>query len=389
MTSTFSFGFSGDDIDEEVTTESGDDHAYENQAGLDSRAGLTSEGERYRLEEWIHTLPSQISYNTLTIPYPDGTHTSDVVLGRREIFDIRAQLMAEDEEGNDELISGLETGDIEPDFYEGGFKTWECALDLAKLTATEEAVATGTNRDSRDEEAVHVIELGAGTALPSLALFARLLTRTPQSSRNIQFTLADYNTTVLRLVTLPNILLTWKLNTGQKGDVANALTEAQEKDGEDLEIEPELLEAFRADLATRFITVDFVSGAWSRRLVDLAVESRVHTFQERCRTLILASETIYSPSSLTAFSETLLELLQRCGTATHPGLSSKALVAAKKVYFGVGGGVDEFLAVLLWLAGAAVTVLPRVDVKTEGVGRVVLQVEVPDREQGEPVANGS
>jgi hypothetical protein len=54
MTSTFSFGFSGDDIDEEVTTESGDDHADENhQAGLDSRAGLTSEGERYRLEEWV------------------------------------------------------------------------------------------------------------------------------------------------------------------------------------------------------------------------------------------------------------------------------------------------------------------------------------------------
>lgn len=233
------------------------------------------------------------------------------------------------------------------------------------------------------------MQLGAGTALPSLALFARLLTRTPQSSRNIQFTLADYNTTVLRLVTLPNILLTWKLNTGQKGGVANALTEAQERDGDDLEIGPELLEAFRADLASRFITVDFVSGAWSRRLVGLAVESRVHTFQERRRTLILASETIYSPSSLTAFSETLLEILQRCGTATHPGLSSKALVAAKKVYFGVGGGVDEFLAVLLRLARAAVTVLPRVDVKTEGVGRVVLQVEVPDREQGEPVANGS
>jgi hypothetical protein len=62
MTSTFSFGFSGDDIDEDVTTESGDDHAYENQAGLDSRvrAGLTSEGERYRLEEWVSLRPSFI-----------------------------------------------------------------------------------------------------------------------------------------------------------------------------------------------------------------------------------------------------------------------------------------------------------------------------------------
>jgi len=64
MTSTFSFGFSGDDIDEDVNTESGDDHAYENQAGLDShvRAGLTSEGERYRLEEWVSLRPSFIIF---------------------------------------------------------------------------------------------------------------------------------------------------------------------------------------------------------------------------------------------------------------------------------------------------------------------------------------
>lgn len=36
------------------------------------------------------------------------------------------------EQTNDELISGLEQGDIKPNFYEGGFKTWECALDLAR-----------------------------------------------------------------------------------------------------------------------------------------------------------------------------------------------------------------------------------------------------------------
>lgn len=249
----------------------------------------------------------------------------------------------------------------------------------------------GTNivgRSGKVGISLNIVQLGAGAALPSLALFARLLTRAPQtsrSSRNIHFTFADYNTTVLRLVTLPNILLTWKLNACHKSDEAIGLTEAQERGSGDLEIEPELLEALRADLASRCITIDFVSGAWSHRLVGLAVESRVHTFQERRRTLILASETIYSPSSLSAFSETLLELLQRCGAATHPGLSSKALVAAKKVYFGVGGGVDEFLAVLLRLAGAAVTVLPRVDVKTEGVGRVILQVEVLNREQ---VASG-
>lgn len=58
---------------------------------------------------------------------------------RRDVFDIRTQLMAEDsaEEQNDELIAGLEKGDITPNFYEGGFKTWECSIDLAGFVAGE------------------------------------------------------------------------------------------------------------------------------------------------------------------------------------------------------------------------------------------------------------
>lgn len=96
------------------------------------------------------------------------------------------------------------------------------------------------------------------------------------------------------------------------------------------------------------------------------------------QTLVLASETIYSPASLGAFSETLVALLRRAAAA--PGgqqQSAAALVAAKKVYFGVGGGVDEFLAVLGGVAGTLgveVDVQERLDVKSEGVGRVVLGV---------------
>lgn len=79
-----------------------------------------------------------------------------ITLARREVFDIRAQLMAEDsteQENNEELISGLEHGDIKPNFYEGGFKTWECALDLAKLVVGE-STATGV-----EDEDCHIIEV--------------------------------------------------------------------------------------------------------------------------------------------------------------------------------------------------------------------------------------
>ncbi len=85
--------------------------------------------------------------------------------------------------------------------------------------------------------------------------------------------------------------------------------------------------------------------------------------------LILASETIYSPGSLPAFSETLLTLFRRYSA------ESRALIAAKKVYFGVGGGVDEFLAVLRELSDDDLDVKQRVDVKSGGVGRIILEIK--------------
>ena len=154
------------------------------------------------------------------------------------------------------------------------------------------------------------------------------------------------------MVTLPNLLLTWNyvvnLRQGQSGQVQSQYKHEEGEEGqeeqeeEELDITPELLETFQQDLANRGITVDFISGAWSPAFVDLSFPSG--TDGKYNHTLILASETVYSPSSLGAFSETLLALMRR--SAAAQGGKARALVAAKKVYFGVGGGVDEFLAVL-------------------------------------------
>jgi protein-histidine N-methyltransferase len=57
----------------------------------------------------------------------------------------------------------------------------------------------------------------------------------------------------------------------------------------------------------------------------------------------------------------------------------KALVAAKKLYFGVGGGVDFFHAVLKERAGERIKVVEKADVTDEGVGRVVWEVELTGR----------
>lgn len=143
---------------------------------------------------------------------------------------------------------------------------------------------------------------------------------------------------------------------------------------EELDITPELLDMFKNDMTRRGISIDFISGAWSPEFVDLVFST---PGLDKRKTLILASETIYSPASLKAFSETLLSLLSRSSTVA---VKSRALVAAKKVYFGVGGGVDEFLAVLKDVCGNGLNVQQTMDIQTEGVGRVVLEISPPNNE---------
>lgn len=50
--------------------------------------------------------------------------------------------MAEDRTLDDASTTGLSTDDIKPNIYEGGFKTWECAVDLAKYLATQSEYLT-------------------------------------------------------------------------------------------------------------------------------------------------------------------------------------------------------------------------------------------------------
>ncbi|CAG8921062.1 unnamed protein product [Penicillium salamii] len=373
----FSFGFSGDDIDMDDSEVNNDFSDVPSQQTVGNPLPELVQANKHDMNEWLSILPSQISFNKLAV--------RNLTVARREIFDIRTQLMAEDSAGhdNEELIAGIEKGDIKPNFYEGGFKTWECALDLAKLALEENALG-----DSSDGPAdIHIIEvsqpsnphitwhrsthiqlqLGAGTAVPTLTLFARLLQgEIGQSQKKITLTFADYNSDVLRLVTLPNLLLTWHNSRSQTAVSTSSTAPSQEE--EELDITPELVEEFKTDLAKRGISVEFISGAWSPEFVDLVFSSGEGSSR---KTLVLASETIYSPASLKAFSETLLALLRRSSNAST---QSRALVAAKKVYFGVGGGVDEFLAVLKNVCADELDVQQKLNVQSEGVGRVVLEV---------------
>lgn len=107
-------------------------------------------------------------------------------------------------------------------------------------------------------------------------------------------------------------------------------TDATLQDGEgDLDVTPELLEAFRRSLKNAKIEISLLAGPWTPELVTATAPVKDE------KMLVLAAETIYSPSSTPAFTKTVLDLLRT-------GESGRAIVAAKRVYFGVGGGVADF-----------------------------------------------
>ena len=76
----------------------------------------------------LKSLPSRISYSSIQIPGSNGTVTT---IPRREYFDIKVQQMSEERSSWDSAEETLSTSDITPNSYEGGFKTWECSVDLA------------------------------------------------------------------------------------------------------------------------------------------------------------------------------------------------------------------------------------------------------------------
>ncbi|KAI9757272.1 MAG: hypothetical protein M1815_001630 [Lichina confinis] len=322
--SSFHFGFTGDDIagtDEicsegrphELQTEKVADGAHRQQAtpvAAQHVGGSRISPQRHSLEELLSHLPSQVSYSTLHIPIVPSERATDrrddgpIRIPRREVFDIRMQLMASDEAvEEDDVAAGDATSraaerlaaqtsllllgedDIKTSVYEGGLKSWECSIDLIKVLARErmrfvQGQGTGDH--------AHVLELGCGTALPSLYLFQRVL---EEGYRNVHFTLADYNIDVLRLVTIPNLLLSWVMfqqcHSSPESAAASpaaaaaapspppmnspeelsssALWQAES----DVEITAGLLERFTADLEERGFTIDAVSGPWGEEFTSL------------------------------------------------------------------------------------------------------------------------
>ncbi|KAF4563751.1 hypothetical protein EYR36_002992 [Pleurotus pulmonarius] len=356
-----------------------------------SAAGTMQTFRELTLNELLDALPDMISYSPLSIPLSSGR---DLTLVRRDLFDARFQLISEAEEDPDEETSKREKfsesslkfvdspSDLVPGVYEGGLKTWECALDLVDYLE---------NDGARRPTGKVILELGCGTAIPSIYLLERLFAQ-PPTNTGLPMThihLQDYNDAVLQLVTLPNILLNWYMSPASasfRESITSSEVSFPPVDStapDELPITSELVAAFQDSLLAFKISLRFFAGSWETfdlqqslsltkqegelyfivlHIVNSSIASCFVANGDRTYDMVLTSETIYRVESLSA----LIELMKKA-VSQH---EYQCLVAAKVLYFGVGGGVSEFVARVEGQSGRVETVWE----KSAGVGRKIMQV---------------
>ncbi|KAF9134420.1 hypothetical protein BGX30_011937 [Mortierella sp. GBA39] len=323
----------------------------------------------------IHSLPSTLHYELAQIPVlhqgtgagtaiatdiKTGAQKEIVTIYKRNLEDVKFQIIQEDDELDDEKQQEKEQGtitgpggvemlalagksDLVKGVYEGGLKTWECALDLVAYLADQKH-----NYDGQK-----VLELGCGSALPGIYVLTQ--------SNTVQVDLQDYNDQVLKFVTLPNVLLNTHVRPDQQPQDEEEEEENEEKpeskepraegeEGEDDDEEEEDAEPEKNPDDGDFDNIEldlpdsdedrlalmkkveaqsrFFLGDWSGLVELLGFKSDEDKYD-----LILTSETIYAEESHQKLYATIKNSLKRGG---------KALVAAKTFYFGVGGDILSF-----------------------------------------------
>ncbi|KAL1561582.1 histidine protein methyltransferase 1 [Salvia divinorum] len=188
-----------------------------------------------------------------------------------------------------EEVFALSNSDLVPGKYEGGLKLWEGSLDLIAALSSEMENGRLSFSGKR------VLELGCGHGLPGL--FACL-----KAAAAVHF--QDFNAEVLRCLTIPNVTANMEENP-----------EYLSGDGKEGRISTE----------TRFF-----SGDWGE----------VHSILDQAAgyDVILMAETVYSIPALPS----LYNLIKKCLSSPH----GVVYMAAKKYYFGVGGGSRRFLSLV-------------------------------------------
>lgn len=339
----FTFGFTEDIEDENLATVvQSNIEKKEFINPIDQVNDIKVPSKAHSLNELLESSCKDIRFTFEPVPLNNG-----MVIFRRELFDVRHQLMMEDknlknnsdvEEFN--ILIGETDEDLKNGVYEGGLKSWECSFDVInKLIDSSEIENQLVNANDN----INIIELGCGTALPTLYILKLLFEYKKDknnANRPVKVVLSDFNYDVLRLVTLPNILINWCFSVLTEEEFIE-LQKREDIDGdgnvrdEEIDSTVSLITKFKSWLAESNIDICFISGSWCRDFMTI-----VHSYLPNMANefnVVLTSETIYSPAILPVISEIMVELTHSKGVS---------ILSAKDIYFGVGGSVVECLQYL-------------------------------------------
>ncbi|XP_034950987.1 histidine protein methyltransferase 1 homolog isoform X2 [Chelonus insularis] len=164
--------------------------------------------------------------------------------------------------------------DLIPAIYEGGLKIWECSYDLGKYFYSQNIFCKNSK----------VLDLGCGTGIIGILALLKGCT--------VHF--QDYNSEVIELVTIPNVLL--NLEDRQK-------------------IEK---------------NTQFYAGDWER-FVELLIKKYPNETEKY--DVISTCETIYNSYNYQKLYQVFKQQLKKDGVG---------YIAGKVHYFGIGGNMKEF-----------------------------------------------
>eukprot|EP00123_Amoebidium_parasiticum_P010483 comp20136_c0_seq1/m.24880 comp20136_c0_seq1/g.24880 ORF comp20136_c0_seq1/g.24880 comp20136_c0_seq1/m.24880 type:complete len:292 (-) comp20136_c0_seq1:17-892(-) len=209
-------------------------------------------------------------------------HSGEVTLYKKALQNVEYELSKLAPEQSRVAQALASKTDLIPRVYEGGLKTWECALDLTQFILK--------HFTAPEVSGLRVLELGCGSALPGICLLTM--------GAHVDF--LDYNLEVIEHLTIPNVLL----------NVPETFTPT-----------PTHCRFFAGDWATFNQTVN--------------PEGQ----EELKYDIIVTSETIYNLDTQPGLYAAIKGALRHTPSAV-------AYVAAKTHYFGVGGSTVSFRALV-------------------------------------------
>lgn len=241
----------------------------------------------FQQEEGIGNVVRDVSINNNNIDSIDINSLEVVYLNNIDInthqfieFEVHSKRFYQ---STNHYHSGLdEERDLVPGKYEGGYKLWECAIDLVKYLLQKESHTVLSSSSSNS----NVLELGCGHGFPGI-------TALRMGYKSVLF--SDMNREVLEQTTWPNIIKNSNNNSNYNVNTCRC-----------------------------------ISGDWD--LLSLGLQKGNYVDVPILFGLILSAETLYTSVHCRKVYEMLIK---------HLDVNGIALIATKRYYFGVGGGSLE------------------------------------------------